>query len=311
MSSRGAIRCLLLVLIGALLVLGTPRASAEPSAPEGAASAESAKPPSAWRQGPAEVALEHDIKLALADRHAFLPKEQASKFLEANGSLHNEDVLGLVASASHSSEWFVVIQFDKAGYVKDDEKIDAEELLKSLREGNDEANKERKEKGFPALALDGWSDPPHYDRTVHHLVWALVVSDTQGKSVNYNTRILGRHGFVSLILVTDPSKLEGFKPEAQTLLAGTQFQKGARYEDFDSSKDKVAEYGLAGLIAAGAGLGAAKLIKIGLIAKFWKVIVVALVAGKKFVVLALAGLGAWIKRALGQRSKNIETPPSA
>ena len=321
MRSREAIRCLQLVVTGALLVFSTvparavPReeeapsaASAEPSSADGAASGEPATP-SPWRQGPAEVDLGQDIKLALTERHAFLPKEQASKALEANGNFHNEDVLGLVASASHGSEWFVVIQFEKEGYVKDDEKIDAEDLLKSLREGNEEANKERKEKGFPALALDGWADPPHYDKGLHHLAWALIVSDAQGKSVNYNTRILGRHGFVSLNLVTDPSKLDGFKSEATTLLAGTKFQQGARYEDFDASKDKVAEYGLAGLIAAGAGLGAMKLLKIGLIAKFWKVLVVAFIAGKKAIVLAVVALGAWLKKALGVRSKNLETPP--
>jgi len=324
MSSREAIRCLLLMVTGALLVLSPmaaraapgsapsddsapSAASAEPGAADGAASAE----PSPWRQGPTEVDLGNDIKLAVSERHAFLPKEQAKQALEANGSFHNENVLGLVAAASHSGEWFVVLRFEKEGYVKDDEQVDADDLLKSLREGNEEANKERQQKGFPALRLDGWSDPPHYDKALHQLVWALIVSDAEGRSVNYNTRILGRHGFVSLNLVTDPSKLDGFRPEAKTLLAGTAFQQGARYEDFDSSKDKVAEYGLAGLIAAGAGLGAAKLIKIGLIAKFWKVIVVAFIAGKKFIVLALVGLGAWLKKALGQRNRNIETPPGA
>jgi len=325
MNSREAIKRALTTIVAASLLLaapsalaapekahsteGAPAASAEAATPEPAVSAEPATP-SAWRQGPTEVDLGHDIDLALTERHAFLPKEQANKVLEANGSFHNDDVLGIVAPADHGTDWFVVIQYEAEGYVKDDESIDADDLLKDLREGNDAANEERKQKGFSVLNLDGWSDPPHYDKAQHHLVWALIVSDPEGKSVNHNTRILGRHGFVSLTLVTDPSKLAAFKPEATALLGGTKFRSGARYADFDSSKDKVAEYGLAGLVAAGAGLGAAKLIKIGLLAKFWKLILVGIMAGKKFIVLGLVALGALVKKWM-DRAKGVETGPRA
>jgi uncharacterized membrane-anchored protein len=326
MNSRDAIKRALTTLALACLVLATPlalaapekarstqgapaAASAEAATPEPAVGAEPATP-SPWRQGPTQVDLGHDIDLALTERHAFLPKEQANKVLEANGSFHNDDVLGIVAPADHGTDWFVVIQYEAEGYVKDDESIDADELLKDLREGNDAANEERKEKGFSVLNLDGWSDPPHYDKAQHHLVWALIVSDPEGKSVNHNTRILGRRGFVSLTLVTDPSKLATFKPEAAALLGGTQFRSGARYADFDSSKDKVAEYGLAGLVAAGAGLSAAKLIKIGLFAKFWKLILVGIMAGKKFIVLGLIALGALVKKWM-DRSRGVETGPRA
>ena len=37
-----------------------------------------------------------------------------------------------------------------------------------------------------------------------------------------------------------------------------QFDEGARYADFNASTDKTAEYGLAGLVAAGAGLAVAE-----------------------------------------------------
>jgi uncharacterized membrane-anchored protein len=285
-----------------------PAASGDPVTPEPATSA--APTPSPWRKGPTELDLGHEIQLSLSERHAFLPKEPASKVLEANGNLHNENVLGLVASADQGTDWFVVLEYLAEGYVKDDDAIDADDLLSDLREGNDAANEERKERGFTALTLDGWADPPHYDKGEHHLVWALIVSDPSGKSVNHNTRVLGRHGYVSLTLVTDPSKLAAYKPEAKTLLTGTHFKSGARYADFDSSKDKVAEYGLTGLVAAGAGLGAAKLVKIGLLAKFWKLILIAVVSGKKFIVLGLIALGALVKKWL-DRNRGIETGPRA
>ncbi len=86
-----------------------------------------------------------------------------------------------------------------------------------------------------------------------------------------------------------------------TLLDATTFAKGQRYEDFDSKKDKVAEYGLAGLIAGGAGLAALKLAKVGLIAKFWNVILAGLLAAKKAVLLAFAAVAALFKRVFGKK----------
>lgn len=124
--------------------------------------------------------------------------------------------------------------------------------------------------------------------------------------VNLNTRVLGRKGYVSLNLVTDPAKLGEYRANAQTLLGHTQFNAGARYEDFNEKTDKVAEYGLAGLVLAGAGLGAAKLVKLGLLAKFSKVIIAALIAGKKAIVVALVALGALLKKVFSGRKREGE-----
>ena len=257
--------------------------------------------PLPWQPGPAQVDLGHELSLNLPDHYMYLPQAAAAKVLEKMGSFHNDDVLGLATSTDPDASWFVVITYDADGYVKDDEPIDGEALLAEMRDGLDSANDEREEHGFTRLALDGWAEAPRYDRSRHHLVWALVVSDEDGKSVNYNTRILGRHGYASLNLVTSPETLGSYKPEAEVLLSSTSFGPGERYEDFNASSDKTAEYGLAGLIAAGAGLGAGKLIKLGLIAKFWKVILVAFAAGKKLIVVGLGAGAAAVKKALGGR----------
>ena len=55
------------------------------------------------------------------------------------------------------------------------------------------------------------------------------------------------------------------------------------------------------MVLAGAGLGAAKLVKLGLLAKFSKVIIGLLIAGKKFVVIALVALGAFLKKVFSAR----------
>ncbi len=280
-----------------------PAPAASNGAEEGPSGSAEHDAPSVWKVGPTTLDLGHDVKLDLPSGYRFLPKEYATKVLERNGNYHNDNLLGLIAASSESDDWFVVVTFDEEGYIKDDEKIDADALLSGMRDGTKEMNEERQQHGFKPLTVEGWSDPPRYDQVKHELVWALVVSDPDGKSVNYNTRVLGRHGYVSLDLVTDPDKLAAHRSDANALLAGTGFAGCARYQDFDSKKDKVAEYGLAGLIMAGAGLGAAKLIKIGLIAKFWKVILAAIIAGKKAVAAAVFALVAYLKRLFGKKKQ--------
>ena len=48
-------------------------------------------------------------------------------------------------------------------------------------------------------------------------------------------------------------------------------------------------------------MGALKLAKIGLIAKFWNVILGVILAAKKALFVGLAALGAWFKRMFGKK----------
>ena len=98
--------------------------------------------------------------------------------------------------------------------------------------------------------------------------------------VNYNTYALGREGYLSLNFITDLKDLPAQKPDAKALLGSLEFDKGKRYEDFDSSTDHVAEYGLAALVV---GVGAKKLgllaVAFAFIAKFAKIIFIAVIGG--------------------------------
>lgn len=297
-------RRLLPLLLTSLLAL---TAGAQP-APE----AEPAPDPelkaimAAWQTGPKELSFPEKVSVSLPPGFQFLPMPQAGKLLARGGSLHNEGMLGLITSISEDAEWFVVVRHDDEGHVPDEEKVDGDELLKGLREGLEEMNEERKEQGFGPLALDGWAEAPRYEKERHQLVWALLVSGEGGQSVNFNTRILGRTGYVSLNLVTDPKQLAAQKPIAELLLKATRFNPGATYADFDDKTDKTAEYGLTGLVLAGAGLGAAKLLKVGLLAKFGKVLLGLLIAGKKLIVIAVIAIGSFLKNLFGKKD---DAPP--
>ncbi len=252
--------------------------------------------PEGLKLGPTKIDLGHDLTLDLPAGDVYFDPTRAKKLLEESGSFHNDSILGLVGSLEKDSNWFVTIDYTEEGYVKDDEKVDADAILKAMREGTEEENKERVEKGFSALTIDGWSEPPKYERDLHHLVWALKVSDKEGTSINFNTRVLGRKGYVSLNLVTPPEKFDANRVQAANLLTVTQFGDGARYQDFKPKTDKIAEYGLVGLIAGGAAL---KLAKIGLIAKFGKVIFAFLLAAKKAIIALFVAVAAFFRRKFG------------
>lgn len=235
------------------------------------------------KPGPTKLTLGHDVTVELPAGFSFLGMPEAGRALEKSGVFHNENLLGVILPSTPvvegqkpEDDYLIVVRYDGAGFIRDDEKLDAAELLDAISKGEAEANVERTKKGFPALRIDGWQEAPRYDRALHRLVWALKVSDAAGLSINHDTRLLGRRGFVSLNLVTGAETLARDRAATEKVLAGVSFAPGARYEDFDAKSDKVADYGLVGLVLG--GFGVAKLVKLGLLAKFWKLILAGLVA---------------------------------
>jgi uncharacterized membrane-anchored protein len=83
------------------------------------------------------------------------------------------------------------------------------------------------------------------------------------------------------------------------------FQPGNTYAEFDPKIDKVAEYGLAGLIAGGALAGAAKL---GLLAGFFKWIVAAVLALKKAIIFVVIAIVAGVKKLWASITGRSKTP---
>jgi uncharacterized membrane-anchored protein len=202
-------------------------------------------------------------------------------------------LVGLIRPESKDEDWILVFDYHSVGFVKDDEKdkIDKDALLKGISEGTEEANKARKAKGIAGLHVTGWYEEPHYDSATHNLVWALSAKDDAGgEVVNYNMRILGRDGYMSVTLVDEPAKLAASKPVADRVMQSFSYKTGKKYAEFRSG-DKMAQYGLAALIAGGAGAAA---LKLGLFASLWKVIAK---GGKAIVLLIAAGI-AGLRRAI-------------
>lgn len=290
-----------------LAVLTLCLASAPLARAEDAPKQEEEKLP--WEVGPKHLTLGHALSLDLPEGFISLPREPAQKLMERMGNFHNDNLLALVARPE--TGWFITVRYIDDGYVKDDEaeKLDADAILQAIKEGAEEANKVREQRGFPPFHVEGWTDLPRYERARHQVIWGTKASSKRGVSHNYTTRLLGRNGLASLTLVAEPEEMPEARPHLPAVLDATRFDPGARYEDFQEGKDRVAEYGLAALVAGGAGAAALKLAKVGLLAKFGGKLLALLLAGKKFVVLAVAGLLALLRKLFGKKPAP-EVPPT-
>jgi uncharacterized membrane-anchored protein len=241
----------------------------------------------AWTSGPATVDLAALAEVRLPEALAFAGAADTRKLLEAMGNSTDGSEVGLVVPKAEDQGWFIVFEWNPIGFVKDEEKdeIDADALLKSIREGTEAANERRKERGLPPLHVVGWSEPPRYDERTHNLTWATLGRNDEGhESVNYNVRVLGREGVMSLTFVDDPKNLAAARPAVDEVIAAFSYKRGKTYAEWVPG-DKVAEYGLTALVAAGAGAAAAKLGFFAVLAKLF---------GKagKLVVVAVAAVGA-------------------
>ncbi len=242
----------------------------------------------AQKVGPLKVDLLDQAQLALPDGYAFIPRAEGGRLMRALGNRTGDDLVGVIFGDNElGSDWFAVVRWEKSGYIKDDDAKhwNADDLLKSLKEGTEQSNEERRQRGFPEIEVLGWVEKPTYDSARQRLIWSASSrrkGDTgSDRGVNYNTYALGREGYFSLNLVTGLANIERDKPAAHRLLGALEYREGKRYGDFNPGTDHVAEYGIAALVAG----AAAK--KLGLFAaagvfllKFWKLFAIgAVVAG--------------------------------
>jgi uncharacterized membrane-anchored protein len=245
----------------------------------------------AGTEGPADIALIDQATLKIPAGYFFVPKTEGTRVMRALGNLVNDTTfVGLVVGTHQNDRWLVVIRHVKEGYIKDDDakNWNADELLKGISEGVEEANKDRAARGFPEMQVLGWVEPPAYDAPSHRLVWSMLAKDKGAadnlpKGINYNTYALGRDGYFSLNLLSNSARIASEKAVSHELLADLSYKPGKRYEDFSATTDRIAEYGLAALI------GGIAVKKLGLLAlagalvlKFAKLI---------FIGVAVAGAG--------------------
>lgn len=241
-----------------------------------------------WQDGPTQGALGNKATIAVPKGIRFLNETEGSKYLELTGNLPSREAI------LESETWFAAFSFDEAGYVKDDEVIDADAILKRMKENDGPANEERRRLGLTEIYTDGWHIPPHYDPQTKHLEWAIKLHSATNPEpvINYTVRLLGRSGYESAILVSSPQTLDADVKAFKAALTGFDFNAGEKYQEFKQG-DKVAAYGIGALVAGGAAAVATKSgfwkVLLGGLAAFWKVIAAGAIA-------LIAGLGKVFKK---------------
>lgn len=243
-----------------------------------------------WINGPAKGEIGTKASIQIPKGYVFLGERDTRRFIELMGNPPSDNHYLIAPKALN---WFAVFSFNESGYVKDDEKIDADALLKQMKENDGPSNEERKNLGMELLYTDGWQVEPHYDTQTKRLEWGMRLRTAAGEmNINYTSRILGRSGVMSAVLVSGLQSLDQDTREFKAVMQNFNYNSGETYAEFRQG-DKIAEYGLAALILGGAAAVATKkgfwAVIGGFIAAFWKALAAAAVA-------AVAGLGSIFKK---------------
>jgi uncharacterized membrane-anchored protein len=277
----------------------TPEASAGPeSAQPEAAPAAREVAPFKYRTG--DIVLPNKVAtLHLGEKFHYLDVTETNRLLKEWGNPPDEETQGAILPADvdpmTEGSWAVFLNYLDEGHVDDSDaaKIDYDDLLKQMKEGAEDANPERKKAGYPEMHLLKWAEPPRYDAAAKKLYWAKELDFEGGEehTLNYDVRVLGREGVLEMEAVAHISQLEQIRGDMQPLLQAAEFNDGHKYAQFNKSTDRLAEYGLGGLIAV--GLAA----KLGLFAKLGAI----LLAAKKVIIMAVVAIGGFLARLFGKK----------
>lgn len=249
-----------------------------------------------WESGPYTGRIGNHAEIKLPAGFAFTGTQGAQDLLEIYGNPPNSSILAAIVPEDEEADWTLVFQFDDIGYVDDSDRdaLDADALIKAFRDGIPAGNRERRSMGLEELHGMDWQVPPFYDPQTNNLTWGLKLDFASGSAINYDIRILGRRGVMQATLVGAPETYAAALPQVKTLLADFSYLSGNKYAEW-SQGDKVAGVGLAGLVAGGGVVAAAKtglLAKIGLIlAKGGKGLIIGLI-------VLFATLGSFFKRLI-------------
>ena len=297
------------ILLASVLTLLAVTAYGDEPVPPGDATASEAAEPAAAADEPSwpelkyqsgEIVLPNKVAtLALTDQYHYLSPEDTEKMLVAWGNPPGWETLGAVVPASvgpFSDEgWAVIVTYIDDGHVSDDDanKIDYNDLLADMKDGTRQESKERVNEGYESLELLGWAAPPHYEQATRKLYWAkeLKFGESEVHTLNYDVRVLGREGVLSMNAVASMPQLVSIETDMKELLQAAAFNVGYRYEDFNEDTDRMAAYGLGALVAGGVAAKAGFFAKLGAL----------LLAFKKFIIIGLAALGAFLAKVFRSR----------
>ncbi|MEO8160579.1 MAG: DUF2167 domain-containing protein [Arenimonas sp.] len=250
-----------------------------------------------YRSGDVKLA-DAGVTMHVRSGFRFLDHDDARKVLEQYWRNPPDDsVLGLLipedAGLDSEHAWAVVVTYVDEGHVSDEDatKVDYTQVMKDMKEASAEENAERRKQNYPEVQIVGWAQAPSYDGAGKRIYWAREL-DFKGEPVhtlNYDIRVLGRDGYLSMNAIASMPDLALVRDGMQRVLPMAEFDSGHRYADYQPGHDKLAAYGLAALVGGGIAAKAGLFAKLGIF----------LLAFKKVIVVGVVAVGAAVKKLFG------------
>jgi uncharacterized membrane-anchored protein len=226
-----------------------------------------------------------------------LGKDAVTNYKRENGT--SDDDIDAYAYDDKELSDSILFHYYNSGYIPLDdwENLDSKALLDEITRNTKEDNKERLKNGSNELHVIGWIQEPTLNRDTHTVSWAIEAdSGADEHIVNAIALQLGREGYERINWITSKSSYVPSGGHLDAMLLAHNFDPEHRYTDYTIG-DKVAEYGIAGLVAATIG---GTILKAGGFAIFFK----------KIAAFILAGLGALIYKFKNLFRKNKGEQPT-
>ncbi len=251
-------------------------------------------------KGPAMGKLGEIGQVQVPEGYYFIQQKDLKEFMDKTHNFYSDRDLGVLIRKDKGDGYMALFSFDDVGYVKDadKEKLDADKMWAAMVKNNEDANKERTDKGWDTMELVDWQLKPQYNPETHRLEWGEILKDKSGQFINYHTKFLGRKGVMVVTLVPN-ANMDAVMARFNEDVKSFDFTAGNKYAEWTTG-DKVAEIGLAALVLGGGGALAAKT---GLLGKLGGMILVLLAKAKALIVALVAGIGAFFKKLFGGGQK--------
>ncbi len=196
-------------------------------------------------------------RLDLGAGYEFLETDDARLVLEEVwGNPPADAPLGLIVPEGQTpfaaDSWGIVLHYRPIGRVPDGdrERIDFAALITPLQSQIEKLNAQRSADGYATAALLGWSALPRYDLQRHVLQWGTMsqFSNEASRTMNYEVRLLGRAGVLSMSIVADANHYPQIVARVPAIIGMFTWLPGNTYDDYDEDTDVRAAGGLDTLI---------------------------------------------------------------
>ena len=208
-----------------------------------------------WVEGGKRVEIGNHLgEIYLEEQFLFLPVEELKRFQTVNNNLVSGYEVGSIHPVNLEENWFVMFEYYPVGHVSDSEsEIDADKLLDDYISSTDKSNENRSE--MP-VEIIGWHEKPKYNPDRHELFYSILFKDVFGNTqINHITRLLSRHGYMSINLITDTTRFEqDLITLNQMIIPHFKWNESYAYQAFSPSVDLAANITLVELIYQSLGI---------------------------------------------------------